>query len=129
MPYEEHMRDSPKLNVWCALSYERLVGQFLVNVMVHFFHEQTVNSDIYLDFLENFAFPLLQDLQSNLIFELDDAQPHWKLCDRQFLDHSWNFSPFSIDWEWRSNKLHDPWTRHHVRVWGFVKHPVKSLQC
>lgn len=48
-PYEfrEHIRrDSPKLNVWSIISYERLIGMILN-------HEQTNNGKICLDMLED----------------------------------------------------------------------------
>jgi hypothetical protein len=57
--FREHERDSPKINVWCALSYNRVIGPFS-------FHEKTVNSVNYLDMLELYAVPQL----------LEDMQPH-----------------------------------------------------
>ena len=39
----EHIRDSPKVNVWCGLLHDRLVGPFL-------FAEDTVSSTIYMNF-------------------------------------------------------------------------------
>ena len=42
----EHQRDSPKINIICAVSREKLRGPF-------FFTEATVTGDSFLDMLEN----------------------------------------------------------------------------
>jgi hypothetical protein len=51
----EHIRDSPKVNAWCGLLHDRLIGPF-------FFAEATLTSCSYLDMLENSAYPQLQEL-------------------------------------------------------------------
>lgn len=51
----EHVRDSPKVNVWCGLLHDHLIGPF-------FFAETTVTSNSYLDMLENFVCPQVQEL-------------------------------------------------------------------
>jgi hypothetical protein len=43
----EHVRDSPKVNVFCALSKEKVYGPF-------FFMEKTITGIVYLDMLEQF---------------------------------------------------------------------------
>jgi transposase len=65
----EYERDSPKLNVWCALSRHEVIGPF-------FFQEKTVNSTNYLDMLELFAVPQMAHLQPNVFFQQDGAPPH-----------------------------------------------------
>src|SRR5207253_3199142 len=47
-PHEvkEHERDSPKVNVWCGLMHDHVVGPF-------FFAEPTINMNTYLDMLRN----------------------------------------------------------------------------
>lgn len=42
------------------------IGQF-------FFHEKTINCNIYLDMLENFAYPQLEDLQPDVILQQNGA--------------------------------------------------------
>jgi hypothetical protein len=42
----EHERDSPKLNVFCAIFFTKIYGSF-------FFAETTVSGFSYLDMLEN----------------------------------------------------------------------------
>ena len=66
----EHIRHSPKVNVWCGLVHEHLVGLF-------FFVEDTVTSTIYMNLLEGFVFPQIEDLQPEIIFHQDGAPPHW----------------------------------------------------
>jgi hypothetical protein len=46
--FVEHERDSSKVNVWCALTGDRMIGPY-------FFEERTVTSHNYLDMLELFA--------------------------------------------------------------------------
>jgi len=48
----EHQRDSPKVNLFCAVSREKEHGQF-------FFTEPTVTGDSFLDMLENWLLPHL----------------------------------------------------------------------
>jgi hypothetical protein len=40
----KHIKDSPKVNVWCGLLHDRLIGPF-------FFAEATVTSSNYMDML------------------------------------------------------------------------------
>ena len=56
--YREAEKDSPKVNVWCGLMHDRIIGPF-------FFTEKTVSSIVYLHMLENFVFPRLEELQSH----------------------------------------------------------------
>ena len=65
----EHICDSPKLNVWLGLLHDRLVGLF-------FFAEDSVTSTIYMNVLEEFAFPQNEDLQPEINFRQDNAPPH-----------------------------------------------------
>jgi hypothetical protein len=50
----EHERDSPKVNVFCAISRTRVFGPF-------FFVENTVTGTTYLDMLKEWLFPQLQE--------------------------------------------------------------------
>jgi hypothetical protein len=45
----EHVRHSPKLNMWCGIMSDQIVGPF-------FFRESIVTSAVYMDMLENFMF-------------------------------------------------------------------------
>uniref|UniRef100_T1JC22 Tc1-like transposase DDE domain-containing protein n=1 Tax=Strigamia maritima TaxID=126957 RepID=T1JC22_STRMM len=70
-------RDSPKVNVWCGLMQDRIIGPF-------YFAETNVNGDVYLDMLEQYIAPQLQDLQLKVIFQQDGAPPHWS---KRLLEH------------------------------------------
>jgi hypothetical protein len=60
--FAEHVRDSPKINVFCAISASKIYGPFL-------FAEQTVTGITYLDMLENWLMPqLLEVFGQTLIF-------------------------------------------------------------
>ena len=81
-PHEiiECARDSPKVNVFCAISHRKVYGPF-------FFAENTVNGAAYLDMLENWLIPQLQQEMNNFIFQQDGAPPHWHRDVRAFLNH------------------------------------------
>ncbi|GBN53969.1 hypothetical protein AVEN_113320-1 [Araneus ventricosus] len=49
-PYAEVERNSPKINVWCALSHDAVIGPF-------FFAETSVTANIYLDLFQIYAIP------------------------------------------------------------------------
>ncbi|KFM58603.1 hypothetical protein X975_04675, partial [Stegodyphus mimosarum] len=53
--YPEAQSDSPKVNLWCGLMHDRGIGPC-------FFTEKTASSVVYLDMLENFVFPQLEEL-------------------------------------------------------------------
>ena len=57
----EYIRDSPKVNVWCCLLHDRLVGPV-------FFAKDTVTSTIYMNMLEGSTFPQIEDLRLDIIF-------------------------------------------------------------
>lgn len=78
----EHERDSPKVNVFCALSRRKLYGPF-------FFEGNTVTGASYLQMLQDWLFPQLQeDKQEDFIFQQDGAPPHWSLAVRHFLNET-----------------------------------------
>ena len=58
----QHIRNSHKVSVWRDLLHDRLVAPF-------FFAEDTVTSTIYMNMLEGFAFPQIEDLQPDIIFQ------------------------------------------------------------
>ena len=81
-PHEllEHQRDSPKVTVFCAMSKKAVYGPF-------FLERATVNSETYLDILENWLMNKLSEKESgDFIFQQDGAPPHWSLRVRQFLN-------------------------------------------
>ena len=61
--YMEHQRDSPKVNVFCAISSQKVYGPF-------FFAEETVTGTKYLDMLQPCLMPQLQNIPI-FIFQQD----------------------------------------------------------
>ena len=59
----EFERDSPKINVWCGLTNETVIGPFL-------FVENTINANVYLDMLRNYAIP---QIPQEYVFQKDGA--------------------------------------------------------
>jgi hypothetical protein len=66
----EYEGDSPKVNVFCILSRRKLYGPF-------FFAEGTVTGQSYLDMLQLWLMPQMQEYFNNFLFQQDDAQPHF----------------------------------------------------
>jgi hypothetical protein len=52
----EYVRGSAKVNVWCGLLCDCVVGPF-------FFTESTITGDIYLDLLQLYVFPQIEDVE------------------------------------------------------------------
>ena len=76
---QEFERDSPKLNVWCGMFSDRLIGPF-------FFDELTVCQDNFLKMLKKNVLPCLGSRQVNMILQLDGCPAHFGLRVREFLD-------------------------------------------
>jgi hypothetical protein len=114
-------RDSPKVLVWCALLYDRVIGPF-------FFHESTVRWDNYLDMLENYAIPqLLQgqaDWDHDFLFQQDGVPPHWTHVVRDVLNEAfpgrWLGHDGPMVWAPRFPDLTPP----DFYLWGYVKGQV-----
>lgn len=115
-PHEtrELERSSPKLNVWCGLMHNQVIGPF-------FFAEATVTSTTYLDMLENFAIPQLEGQQQEIFYQQDGAPPHWGWIVRDFLNEQfgerWIGRDGPIPWPPRSPDI----TPLDFFLWGYVK--------
>jgi hypothetical protein len=59
-----HQRDSPKVNVYCAMSRSQVHGPF-------FFAENTVKGINYPDMLQNWLMPQLTEHDNTFIFQQD----------------------------------------------------------
>jgi hypothetical protein len=116
----EHVRDSKKVNVWCGMMKDRIIGSFL-------FIEPTVTWNICLDMLEQFAVPQLLPQQPNAIFQQQDgAPPHWILFVSDFLDRT-----FPQRWIKRDGPTRWPPRSPDISpldffLWGHVKDMVYS---
>ncbi|GFW94435.1 uncharacterized protein TNCV_2701561 [Trichonephila clavipes] len=121
-PHEvlESQRDSPKLNVFCAVSRWQVYGPFV-------FRERTVTGSAYLDALQLWLFPQLKQSEpDNFIWQQDGAPPHWHLSVRYWLNitvlDQWIFRKGPNDkacftWPPRSPDL----TPCDLYLWGFIK--------
>jgi hypothetical protein len=76
--YVEHQRDSPKVNVFCAISSQKLYGPF-------FFVEETVTGMTYLDRLQLWLMTQLQNIPT-FIFHQDGSPAHFHCAFRQYLN-------------------------------------------
>lgn len=75
----EHKRDSPKVNVFCAMSCRKLYGSF-------FFEESTVTGQSFLAMLLNWLMPLLKNDSDNFVLQLDRIPPHFHRFVRTYLN-------------------------------------------
>jgi len=62
--------DSPKVNVFCAVSTFKVYGPF-------FFLEQTVTGIAFLDMLTEWLLPQLNEDSADFILQMDGAQLHF----------------------------------------------------
>ncbi|GBM03659.1 hypothetical protein AVEN_134893-1 [Araneus ventricosus] len=100
-PTETHQYvcGSPKVNVWCGLLYDRVVGPF-------FFTETSITSNIYQDLLEIYVFPQIDDLEdvtgNIIVFMQDGSTPHLSPSVREALNerfpNSWIGRDVPIQW-------------------------------
>jgi hypothetical protein len=81
----EHERDSPKDNVFCAISQTKVYGPF-------FFDENTVTGVTYLAMLQNWLLHQINEDSEDFIFQQDRAPPHWHWNVGRFLDESLSHS-------------------------------------
>lgn len=98
--YVEYKRNAPKVNVWCGLMHDKVIGLF-------FFADQTVTANNYLDMLELYAVPQFPE---GVIFQHDSTPPHYTAIVHEFLD-----TTFPQQWIGRvlsSHGHHDPWISH-----------------
>jgi len=73
------VRDSPKMNVFCAVSSCKFYGPY-------FFAEPTVTGINYLDMLQLWLMPQLQEYIVDFIFQQDGVPPHYHLDVRAHLN-------------------------------------------
>jgi hypothetical protein len=107
----EHVRDSLRLNVFCAVSSVKVYGPFC-------FAEPNVTGINYPDMLENYLAPQLQkDMDKDFVFQRVGALPH--SC-REVTFHlnrtviAWIGRGGTIAWPPRCPDLTPP----HFSVWG-----------
>jgi hypothetical protein len=62
----KHERDSPKVNVFCAILKTKIYGPF-------FFSERTIRGFSYLDVLQSWLFPQLEQDEADTILQKDGA--------------------------------------------------------
>jgi hypothetical protein len=117
----QHIRDSLNVNVFCAISSRKVYGLF-------FFTEKSVNGFVYLDMLQLWLLPHLQEDSDNSILQQDGAPPHFHLEVRRHLNTTlpqrWigrtfrcNENSALIPWPPRSPDL----TPCDFFLWSYVK--------
>lgn len=115
----EAAMNSPKINVWCAMSNNQIIGPY-------FFEEDTINHQNYLNLLENYFYPILQKkrLHKKITFQQDSAPAHFSKEVRECLNENFNDRWIGrggpISWAPRSPDL----TPLDFYLWGYIKSNV-----
>jgi hypothetical protein len=73
----EHESDSPKVNVFCAISDKKVYGPFFI--------ENTVTGMSYLDMLMSWMMPQLHEDSQDFILQQDGAPDHFHLDVHHYL--------------------------------------------
>ncbi|XP_021931474.1 uncharacterized protein LOC110835506 [Zootermopsis nevadensis] len=120
--YVEHQRDSPKVNVFCAVSKMKVYSLF-------FFAEQTVTGLTYLDMVTEWLLPQLNEDRADFILQQDGAPPHFHREVRAFLNQHlpqrWIRRGTDVDQKLLSWPPHSPdLTPCDFFLWGYVKDQV-----
>jgi len=113
----EYVRGSPKVNVWCGLLYDRVIGPF-------FFSESTITGVVYLDLLEQYVFPQIETFEqesvSRVISMQDGAPPHFSCFVTDVLNErspdAWIGRGGPIPWPPRSLDL----SPLGFFLWGYI---------
>ncbi|GBM74191.1 hypothetical protein AVEN_104814-1 [Araneus ventricosus] len=110
-------RDSPKVNVWCGLMHNKLIGPFS-------FTEKSITANVYTDLLQLFIALQLEEFQPWIMFQQDGAPPHWGSLVRDFLDETivdrWIGRDGPTPWPPRSPDI----TPLDFFFWGYIKDRV-----
>lgn len=115
---------SEKVNVWCGILNERIVGPFFLD---------NLNGENFLHFLQSDFYDFLMELplaqRQNLYFQLDGAPAHNSLIVRNFLNVN-----FPMKWIGRNSPL-EPWpprspdiTPCDFFLWGYLKNKVYATR-
>ena len=82
----ENERDSPKTNVFCAISTSKVYGPY-------FFPDRTVNGETFLNMLTTCLMPQPEHDSADFVYQLDGAPCHYHCNVRNFLNetlpHRW----------------------------------------
>ena len=120
-PHEslEQVRDSPKVNVFCAISKKHVHGPY--------FFDENVTGDNYLHMLQAWLMDRLTANEAeDFIFQQDGASIHWKLSVRAYLNvnlpgrwigRAGNDDSVLLKWPTRSPDF----TPCDFFLWGYVK--------
>ena len=75
--YEDH---SPKINVWCAMSSDTIIGPY--------FFDKNITGQNYLEMLKDFLWPYVRSkgIASTIMFQQDGAPAHFAKIVRKWLD-------------------------------------------
>ena len=116
---EHNERNSPKLNVFCAMSITKIYGPY-------FFKGDTVKADEYFAMLRDW---LLPQLENDVIFMQDGAPPHWALevrallnerLSKRWIGRATDMDDALVNWPPRSPDL----TPCDFFLWGYIKGKV-----
>jgi hypothetical protein len=113
---DSHTQVDPRVNVWCGIRNNRLIGPF--------FYNENLTSLGYLDLLQTRIFPAIQEIRGdgNLPwYQQDGAPPHFGADVRNWLNNKfpgrWIGRRGPVEWPARSPDL----TPLDFFLWGYLK--------
>lgn len=117
---EAHLQNNPRLNVWCALYRDQLIGPYFI--------DGNLDGMGYLNLLNDVLRPFLDELplqrRLNFYFQQDGAPPHFSRVVRAWLDvylpGRWIGRGGPIPWPARSPDL----SPQDFFLWGYLKSKV-----
>ena len=114
--------NAPGITVWAGISYEGIIGPYFFN--------DTVTGATYLDMLQNFVWPILQNHPNieHLLWQQDGAPPHFHHDVTAWLDRNFNQRWIGrrgpTEWPARSPDLSPP----DFFMWGHIKNLVYKVK-
>lgn len=122
---EAHTQYPQKLNVWCGIMGDSIIGPYFI--------PGNLNGEMYLDLLQDVVVPAIEEIAANNddiepIFQQDGAPPHFALIVRNYLDAafpgSWIGRRGAIEWPPRSPDMNPL----DYFLWGHLKSKVYKTQ-
>ena len=115
-----HVQNDPRIMVWGAIWYDRLIGPY--------FFDGNVTGESYLHMLQTFLMPILNviplNVRENIMFQEDGAPPHFSIIVRNFKNamfpNRWIGRRGHVEWPPRS----PDYSPLDYFLWGHLKSVV-----
>lgn len=123
---EAHTQYPQKLNVWCGIMGDSIIGPYFI--------DGNLTGEVYLDLIENAVVPRIVEIieaadeEFDPIFQQDGAPPHYAVAVREYLNAEfpgrWIGRQGPFEWPPRSPDFAPP----DFFLWGHLKNKVFATQ-